>query len=72
MGRACGALHLRFSCAQRGGANRFARVNSQQIALLVVQQIGSLGGFRLLFASFWLLLVMLCVIISNIEGCAHF
>ena len=39
---------------------------------VVVQQIGSLGGFRLLSASFWLLLVMLSVIISNIEGCAHF
>ena len=39
---------------------------------VVVQQIGSLRGFRLISASFWLLLVMLCVIISNIEGCAHF
>jgi hypothetical protein len=37
-----------------------------------VQQNGSLRGFRLISASFWLLLVMLCVIISNIEGCAHF
>jgi hypothetical protein len=39
---------------------------------VVVQQIGSLGGFRLLSASFCLLLVRWCVITSHKEDFAHF
>ena len=59
-----------FTCASRVLNEAAPIVCASEFAAdrpVVVQQIGSLGGFRLLSASFWLLLVMLCVIISNIE-----
>ena len=38
---------------------------------VVVQEIGLLGGFRLCSASFWLLLVRLCVIAPDTEDYAR-
>ena len=70
-----GGLTVLSTCASRVLDEAAPIVFASEFAAdraVVVQQIGSLGGFRLLFASFWVLLAMLCVIISNIEGCAHF
>ena len=50
----------------------FFRPAARSIGPVVVQQIGLLGGFRLCSASFWLLLVRLCVIASDTDDYARF